>query len=123
MQIRELKRNERDYELGYRYEVQLENNGRIHTTVLCHTLEEVETCIGAEVYSYYCVYQRYADGTADTVKISTVYATQKPENTFKECEEYDEYHDYFESYTDAKALWDDFKRTREKQKKKQFGGK
>lgn len=113
MQIRELKRKEREYELGYRYEVKIQTDGHTHT-VLCYTLEDVEIHIGTNIYPYYCVHQRYTDGTAHSIKISTVYATQKPENTFKEYEKYDEYYDYFESYTDAKKLWDDFKKAKNK---------
>jgi len=113
MKIRELKSKERQAQLGFRYEVLTEQNG-LPEKIYYRTLEDIEEKYGKKPKTYYCVQQRYTDGNADTIKIFTVVAFERPKNTYEELPAYDEYFDYFDSYTDAKELWDDFKQAKNK---------
>lgn len=108
MQIKELKSTEKPYQLGFRYILNTKQ-----AELMFRSIQEIEIYTGKIVNTYYCVLQRYKDeGKAYTVKISTVYAFEKPENTMEELTEYDEYRDYFDSYIEAKRLWDEFKELR-----------
>lgn len=115
MQIRELKTKEKDYQLGYRYEVTKgSTEAGQQENLLFRSIEDLERFIGKQVNTYYCVRQRYSNGNANNIKLFTILSTEKPENSYSEYPDYDEYHDYFEHYIEAKKSWDEFKEIKKK---------
>ena len=51
--------------------------------------------------TYYCVTTRFFDNGTVKANLYEVKAVSKPENTMTELKQYDEYHDYFDTYNEA----------------------